>query len=121
LWHGLAIADSSQERLRWPEYLFYCLFGPGVVDHKAAAFGKGSAINGKRQAGDFLTQPEALRAEQTQDPFERALKAKEKSALANCRLTGEDVALAKASGKEAYEERTQEWWEGYDPGMDAGF
>ena len=117
--HGLAIANSSHERLRWPEYFFYCLVDLG------SCFRKGDAINGKRQASDlairFLTSPGALRAERTRDPSERAFKAREKSALAKGKLTGEDVTPAKAADKELYEERTQEWWEGYDPGMDAGF
>ena len=83
-----------------------------------------AAINGKRQASDltigFLTSPGALRAERTRGPSERTFKAREKSASAKGKLTGEDVTPTKA-GKELYEERTQEWWEGYDPGMDAGF
>jgi hypothetical protein len=83
-----------------------------------------AAINGKRQASDlrvgFLTSPGALRAERTRDPSERTFKAREKSASAKGKLTGEDVTPTKA-GKELYEERTQEWWEGYDPGMDADF
>ena len=118
--HGLAIADSSHERLCWPEYFSYCLVDLGSY------FPERTAINGKRQASDltirFLTPPEALRAEQrTRDPSERTFKAREKSASAKGKLIGEDVTPAKAAGKELYEERTQEWWEGYDPGMDAGF
>jgi hypothetical protein len=72
-------------------------------------------------AVEVLTRPEAFRAELTRESFERALKAKEKSTSAKGRLTGEDVASARPSGKGGYEERTQEWWEGYDPGMDPDF
>ena len=54
------------------------------------------------------------------EPFEGSLKTKEKGTSAKGRLTGEDDALTMAYSKEGYE-RTQEWWEGYDPGMDGGF
>lgn len=33
---------------------------------------------------------------------------------------GEDIASSRTSRKKECE-RTQEWWEGYDPGMDSGF
>jgi len=35
-------------------------------------------------------------------------------------LIREDIASSRTSRKKEYE-RTQEWWEGYDPGMDSGF
>ncbi len=66
------------------------------------------------------TRPEAFNAEPIREPFERALKTKGKSTSAKGRVVGEDVKLAKASGKEE-NEHTPEWWEGYDPGMDASF
>ena len=83
-------------------------------------------MHNEQQAGNIavevLAGPVAeARTERTWEPFQRALKAQEKSTSAKGRLAEEDVAPARASGKEGYEERTQEWWEGYDPGMDAGF
>ncbi len=41
-----------------------------------------------------------------------------KSTSAEGRLTREDIASARPTSKEEYE-RILEWWEGYDPGMDA--
>ncbi len=83
-------------------------------------------MHNEQQAGNIavevLAGPVAeARAERTWEPFERALKAQEKSTSAKGGITGEDVASVRASGKEGYEERTQEWWEGYDPGMDPDF
>jgi hypothetical protein len=80
-------------------------------------------MHNEQQAGNIavevLASPVAeARAKRTWEPFERALKAKEKSTSAKGRLIGEDVAPARASGKGGYEECTQERWEGYDPGMD---
>jgi hypothetical protein len=48
------------------------------------------------------------------------LKAQEESTSLEGRLTREDALSVGASSKEE-NERTQEWWEGYDPGMDASF
>jgi hypothetical protein len=44
--------------------------------------------------------------------------AQDKSTSAESRLTRVDIASARPSSKEEYE-RILEWWEGYDPGMDA--
>jgi len=44
--------------------------------------------------------------------------AEDKSTSAEGRLTREDIASLRLSSKEEYE-RILEWWEGYDPGMDA--
>ncbi len=44
--------------------------------------------------------------------------AEDKSTSAEGRLTREDIASARPTSKEEYE-RILEWWEGYDPGMDA--
>ncbi len=41
-----------------------------------------------------------------------------KSTSAESRFTREDIASARPSSKEEYE-RILEWWENYDPGMDA--
>jgi hypothetical protein len=90
-----------------------------------ATFGKGTTIHNEQQVGntavELSTRSKAFNAERTWEPRERALKAEEKSTSAKARLTVEDVASARTSSKEAHEERTQEWWEGYDPGMDASF
>ena len=52
--------------------------------------------------------------------MEGALGAQEESTSAEKgRPTQEDALSIGASSKEENEERTQEWWEGYDPGMDA--
>jgi hypothetical protein len=59
-----------------------------------------------------LAQQTRTRVERTGEPFEGALKkSEEKSTSAKGRLPRE----------EGYEERTQKWWEGYDPGMDVDF
>jgi hypothetical protein len=70
---------------------------------------------------ELSTRSKAFDTEPIWEPFERALKAKGKSTPAKGRIAGEGVTPTKAFGKEAYEKRTQEWWEGYDPGMDASF
>ena len=63
-------------------------------------------------AVEVLAQQQTrTRVERTGEPFDGALKkSEEKSTSAKERLPRE----------EGYE-RTQEWWEGYDPGMDIGF
>ena len=90
-----------------------------------ATFGKGTTMHNDQQLGNTVvelsTRTKASSAEPTWEPFERALKAKGKSTSAKGRIAAEDLTLTKTSGKEAYEERIQEWWEGYDPGMDASF
>ena len=58
--------------------------------------------------------------ERSGEPSEGALKAQEESTSVEGRLTREDALSVGASSKEE-NERTQEWWEGYDPGMDASF
>ena len=67
--HGLAIAHSSQERLRWPAYFCYL----------RATLGKEAAIQNNQRVGDMavevLARQAEARAEQTGEPFERALKA----------------------------------------------
>jgi hypothetical protein len=45
-------------------------------------------------------------------------KSTSKSTSAESRFTREDTASARPSSKEEYE-RILEWWENYDPGMDA--
>jgi hypothetical protein len=70
---------------------------------------------------ELSTLSKAFNAEPIWGPFERAPKAKGKSTSAKGRIAAEDVTPTKTPGKEAYEERTQEWWEGYDPGVDASF
>ena len=90
-----------------------------------ATFGKGTTMRNEQQVGstvvELSTRSKALNAEPIWGPFERAHKAKGKSTSVQGRTAGEDVTLTKTPGKEAYEERTREWWEGYDPGMDASF
>lgn len=44
----------------------------------------------------------------------------EKSTLVEGTLIRADIASSRTSRKKECE-RTQEWWEGYDPGMDSGF
>jgi hypothetical protein len=67
--HGLAIAHSSHERLRWPAYFCYL----------RATLGKEPAIDNNQRVGDMavevLARQAEARAEQTGEPFERALKA----------------------------------------------
>ena len=63
---------------------------------------------------------EGPRLERSGEPSEGALKAQEESTSVEGRLTREDALSVGASSKEE-NERTQEWWEGYDPGMDASF
>jgi hypothetical protein len=72
--------------------------------------------------GDILSRQEAAGGNLglSGEPFEGPLKPKEKGTSAKGRLSGEDDASAMAYGKEG-DEHTQEWWEGYDPGMDVGF
>jgi hypothetical protein len=72
-----------------------------------------------------LAQQTGSRAERTGEPFEGALKSEEKSiqeksTSAKGRLPRAGVAPTRASREKGYE-RTQEWWEGYDPGMDVDF
>jgi hypothetical protein len=67
-----------------------------------------------------LAQQTGTRAERTGEQFEGALKSEEKSTSAKVRLPREGVAPTRASREKGYE-RTQEWWEGYDPGMDVDF
>ncbi len=57
-------------------------------------------------------QQTRTRVERTGEPFEGALKPEGKSTSA--------TKGRRLPREEGYE-RTQEWWEGYDPGMDAGF
>ena len=69
---------------------------------------------------ELLARKEGPRHKGSGELFEGALKAQEESTLVEGRLTREDVLSVGASSKEE-DERTQEWWEGYDPGMDASF
>lgn len=69
---------------------------------------------------ELFERKEGPRLQRSGEPFEGALKAQEKSTSAEGRPTKEDVLSVGASSKEE-NERTQEWWEGYDPGMDASF
>ena len=63
-------------------------------------------------AVEVLVQQTRTRVERTGEPFEGALKeCAEKSTSAKGRLLPREEGC----------ERTQEWWEGYDPGMDADF
>jgi hypothetical protein len=57
-------------------------------------------------------QQTRTRVERTGEPFEGMLESEEKGTSATTK--GE---LLKDQGYE----RTQEWWEGYDPGMDVDF
>jgi len=66
----------------------------------------------QKKAGDQLGPSERS--------FEGPLNTIEKSTSAKGRLAGEDVGFILPYSKEGFE-RTQEYWEGYDPGMDAGF
>ncbi len=64
-------------------------------------------------AVEVLAQQQTrTRVERTGEPFEGALKSEEKSTSATTK-----GGLPRGQGYE----RTQEWWEGYDPGMDVGF
>ncbi len=64
-------------------------------------------------AVEVLAQQTRTHVEQRGEPFQEALKkSEEKSTSAKGR------GLPKEEG---YERTTQEWWEGYDPGMDVDF
>jgi hypothetical protein len=63
-------------------------------------------------AVEVSAQHTRTRLERTGEPFEGALEAEGKSTSAT-----KGRRLPREEGCE----RTQEWWEGYDPGMDAGF
>ncbi len=63
-------------------------------------------------AVEVSAQQTRTRVQRTGDPLEGALKPEEKSTS-----TTTKGRLCRGEGYE----RTQEWWEGYDPGMDAGF
>ena len=74
-------------------------------------------MHNKQQVDDRVVEILARRQEAgtrairtTGEPYRGAFEAEEKSTSAEGR----------ASSKEEYN-RTQEWWEGYDPGMDVGF
>lgn len=69
-------------------------------------------IFARQEAGDQLGPSERS--------FEGPLNTIEKSTSSKGRLAGEDVGFILPYSKEGFE-RTQEYWEGYDPGMDAGF
>ena len=69
---------------------------------------------------ELLTRKVGPGLEQGGETFEEALKAQEESTSAEGRLTKEDVLSVGAFSKEE-DQVTQEWWEGYDPGMDASF
>jgi hypothetical protein len=73
-----------------------------------------------REGGILAPLEVGARIEPPGEPFEGPLKAEEKSTSVEGRLTGEHDASSKASKKEG-DERTKEWWEGYDPGMDVSF
>ncbi len=62
-------------------------------------------------------QQTRTRVQRTGDPLEGAHKPEEKS------ISATKGMLPKQEGYERTQEceRTQEWWEGYDPGMDTGF
>jgi hypothetical protein len=98
--------------------------GPNIFLLPRAAFGKGPSMHNEQKVSDMavevLAQQTRTRAERTGEPFEGALKSQEKSTSAKSRLPREGVAPTRASREEGYE-RTQEWWEGYDPGMDVNF
>ena len=64
---------------------------------------------------------EGPRLERSGEPSEGALKAQEESTSVEGRLTREEDALSVGASSKEENERTQEWWEGYDPGMDASF
>ena len=89
-----------------------------------ATFGKGLATHNNQQVGEMtvelLARKVGPRLERRWEPFEGALKAQEERTSAEGRLTKEGVLSVGASSKEE-DQRTQEWWEGYDPGMDASF
>jgi hypothetical protein len=69
----------------------------------------------------FARYEEGTRFGRSGKPFEGPLAAQQESASAQeGRLTREAVLSIRTSIKEE-DERTQEWWEGYDPGMDPGF
>ena len=76
-------------------------------------------------AVNVLAQQTGSRAERTGEPYVGALKSEEKSiqeksTSAKSRLPREGFAPTRTPREEGYE-RTQEWWEGYDPGMDVNF
>jgi hypothetical protein len=66
---------------------------------------------------------EGHRFQRSGEPFEGALKKaqEESNSAEQGRQTKEEVLSVGVSSKDESEERTQEWWEGYDPGMDASF
>ena len=74
-----------------------------------------------RIVGSFARQKKA--GDQV-GPSERSVEGPlnniEKSTSSKGRLAGVDVGFLLAYSKEGFD-RTQEYWEGYDPGMDAGF
>jgi hypothetical protein len=73
----------------------------------------------------FTRSKEEPRLQRSGERLEGALGAQQESTSAaeKGRPTQEDALSigAFSSSKEENEERTQEWWEGYDPGMDVGF
>ena len=88
---------------------------------------KVSSMHNNRQAVDkvvvdiFSRQKDAGdRARPSGRLYERPPKIIQESSSAKGRLSKEDTRLVLAYSKERFE-RHQEYWEGYDPGMDAGF
>jgi hypothetical protein len=69
---------------------------------------------------ELFTRKDEPPLQRSGERLEGALGAQEESTSAEKgRPTQEDALSIGASSKEENEERTQEWWEGYDPGMDA--
>jgi hypothetical protein len=90
-----------------------------------ATFGKGLATHKNQQVGEMTVEHLPRKVvpclERRGEPFEGALKAQEERTSAEGRLTKEDVLSVGASSSKEEDQHTQEWWEGYDPGMDASF
>ncbi len=63
-------------------------------------------------AVEVLAQQRRTRVERAGEPFEGALKKPEEK--------GTSATKGGLPREQGYE-RTQEWWEGYDPGMDVDF
>ena len=72
---------------------------------------------------ELFTRKDEPGLQRSGERLEEALGAQEESTSAaeKGRPRQEDALSIGASSKEENEERTQEWWEGYDPGMDIGF
>jgi hypothetical protein len=95
---------------------------------KGHFLGKGPATHDNQQVGEMRIEFLACKEEghclqRSGEHFEGSLKKaqEESNSAEQGRQTKEEVLSVGVSSKEESEERTREWWEGYDPAMDASF